>query len=61
MAGVTGLQRIFTPPGKLIPPLVHVYPEVHVCPNVLFVFSTGYMKLMNVCYFCNFIKFNVIR
>jgi hypothetical protein len=51
--GATGQQGMFTPPRHLISPLV--YPEVRVCPILKFVFPTGLMRLMTICYSCYFI------
>jgi hypothetical protein len=47
--GVTGRQRMFTPPRNLIPPLVYL--KVSVCPSLKFVFPTELMRLLNDRYF----------
>jgi hypothetical protein len=55
-ASVTSLQGMLTPSRHLIPPLV--YPEVCVCPILLFVLSTGLMRLISVRYFISFILYS---
>jgi hypothetical protein len=53
MAGLTNRQRVRTPPRQLISFLV--YHGIRVCHILWFVFTTGLIRLMNVCYPCHFI------
>jgi hypothetical protein len=57
MADVIGQHGMLTPPRNLIPSLV--YPEVHVCPILWFVFPTRLMRLMTVRYVCQFVYYYI--